>query len=262
MSKRIRFLRMFVFITFVGVSMTGCRGNLVRDEKISKLDEIALVIDATVLNERTLKSAQVDVGECEAITERLETVADRVLLRKGYRAKPMMRTVGFGYDSSRSIEVLFDSKFLAGGVSSSPPFVTVLHEGDVVVSKIGELHRRAAEAGLDSKSNIIDATLIGNLNSSRPMLVISASGKSTSGGSMLGNVAKGALNVIASIGSRQAARVMDFDKDTVFMAVQLVEPVSGSVLWQSSRRIETDPDAGNFVEQLSNILGELPHAQH
>ncbi len=116
-SMRCKPISIFVITCLFGLSLTGCRGNLVRDEKISQLNDIALVVDVTVIDERTLKAARLDAGKCEEIAERLETAAGRMLDKKGYRAQPMIRSVGLGHDPARSIEVLFDTREHAGAVS-------------------------------------------------------------------------------------------------------------------------------------------------
>ncbi len=122
----------------------------------------------------------------------------------------------------------------------------------VDIAQVAELHRK-----LDNDSMKRNANSLG----SKPMLVISARGKTVSSGSMLGNVAKGAVNVIATIGSRQAAKVMDFDKDTIDVSIQLVEQPGGNILWQAGKHLEEDPGAGSFDGVLKMLLHEFPRSQ-
>lgn len=241
-----------VVACLVGSSLSGCRGHLARDEKIGRTGEMVLVVDATVIDERTLKAARLDVGKCEAIAGELETVAGRMLERKGYRSQAMIRTVGLGFDPARNIEVMFDSREHEGVVSSSPPYILLTQLQNVDMAQVAGLHRRQADEGRK-----YSAITLG----SRPILLVSARGTSVSSGAMLGNVAKGAVNVIATIGSRQAAKVMEFDRDTVDLAVKLIDPASGEILWQAGRQLDADPDADNFGEALKTVLRDFPHSQ-
>jgi hypothetical protein len=138
------------------------------------------------------------------------------------------------------------------GPPNVPPFSAFIRVPGVSIPQLADLHKKP------EGSRFIIPDFHGK---PLPLMVVTLRGKSTSAGSMLTNVAKGAVNVVLSIGSRDAVSVMDFDKDTVQITASLIEGESGKLLWQESRKVSEAPRIGNFESELKEMLKKFPRAE-
>lgn len=266
------------------VMMAGCRNSLPREDEISHLREIAIVVDATVLNDRTNQPSLLNVAESEAIARRLEDIATERLRAKGYLARPMIRTVGFGFDRSQNIEVAYEAKAETGTPATSPPFAMLVRAGNVTASQIEKLHSAAIEDHLPSNGSHLGPM---------PLLVIGARGKFISGGAVAANIGKIAVNVVivaATIAARGGSgNGLEIEEDTLDLTLTLFDPRiqstppetrcdgspresvrrrpkeiaeealgCGPLLWRSKIHAAKDPDEQNFTKEVEALLKILP----
>jgi hypothetical protein len=268
----------------------GCRSSPPREDKIGRLKEIAIVVDATILNDRTNQPSLLNVAESDAIARRLENIVAERLRAKGYVARPMIRTVGFGFDRAQNIEVAYEAKAEFGTQASSPPFAMLVRGGNISAAQIDELHHAAIADRLP-----VEGSPLGPM----PILVIGARGKVISGGAVAANIGKIAVNVVivaATIAARGGSgNALEIEEDTLDLTLKLFDPripgthtdqgqarcagagregvrsrgnenaeevlACGPLLWRARKYAARDPDEQNFTMEVEALLKSLPPAK-
>jgi hypothetical protein len=288
-SKEITFMRLAVAL-LAGVITAGCGTSPPREDKIGRLKEIAIVVDATILNDRTNQPSLLNVAESDAIARHLENIAAERLRAKGYLARPVIRTIGLGFDRSQNIEVEYETKAEIGSRASSPPFAMLVRGDNVSASKIDELHGAAIEDRLPANGSPLGPM---------PILFIGARGKFISGGAVVANIGKIAVNVVivaATIAARGGSgNGLELEEDTLELTLKLFDPripntppdqgptrcagvgregvrsrgsenaeevlACGPLLWRARKYVARDPDEHNFTMEIEALLKSLPPAK-
>ncbi|HAK58930.1 MAG TPA: hypothetical protein DCO77_00925 [Nitrospiraceae bacterium] len=240
-----------VVIAFVLLSLIGCaRHRLPREnEKVSRLKEIAVVVDTTVTHARSMKALLLSVPENEAIAARLGTLTADALRTKGYAPLPPIHTVGM--TSQGRLKVHFSaSTGTAAPEPVSPPFLIAPKSDGITDEGVRNLFSKANGGLLPKEYNPFEPT---------PVMVISAQGNFISGGAMVANIGKGFLQALLFLGG-EGANVMN--KDTLTLSFRLFDPISGALLWHDQIEKSGNPDEATFARLISKMLKRLPNARN
>ena len=246
-----------VAIAFVLLSLIGCATHQFprESEKVGRLKDIAVVVDASVTHGRTMKDPLLSVPENEVIAARLGALTADVLRVKGYLPLPPVHIVGM--TAKGRIEVLFsDSTETVASRPASPPFLIGPKNNGITDERARDLFSKANGGWLPKDANPFEPT---------PVVVIIAQGHFISGGAMAANIGKGALNTLLVIGMAAGgggggnANLMEMDKDNLALTFRLFDPVTGVLLWQDQIKESGNADETTFVKEISKMLDRLPN---
>ena len=258
-TLRVRLTGWTVFvISFVsGCATTGFHQST---EEVSQLENIVVTVDTTVAHNRTMKQALLSTPENETIAQQLSAMITGELQANGYQVDRSYRTVGLTSLGEIDLEINRDSVG-ADPTFEHTPFVFKPQSTKIGRAQLAQLQRDIAQSKLAPEP----------IRSGQAVMVINASGFYISGGEVAGNVAKGTVNTLVVIGAAASAAVgggsgaagidvllMEFNKDTLILTLQLFDLYAGNLLWEDYVRISSDPSADNFAKQLKRMLRKLP----
>ncbi|MDH5649298.1 MAG: hypothetical protein OEY67_06545 [Gammaproteobacteria bacterium] len=249
-SLRTSFIGCLLLATFLA---NGCAtsGHPQYPELVSQLQGMAVVVDATVVHKRSLKPAILNTAENQAITEKLNDLVAMIMEKKGYNIEKTYQTVGLTSLGQIDMEISHDSADTENTFEDAP-FVLIPQASEVNRLQLTQLQKESTQSKLSPELNPFG----------QAVLVINASGFYISTGAVAGNVAKGAINVVAGIGAAMGGSSVDFielDKDTIILSVQLFDPKTGDLLWKDYARVNGNPDALGFLKNLTHLLEKLPN---
>ncbi|MBI5883012.1 MAG: hypothetical protein HZB91_07905 [Elusimicrobia bacterium] len=259
-------------ITFILLSLAACATQRFAREsgKVQHLKEIAIVVDVTVTHGRTIKDPILNVAENESIAARLGAITADVLRAKGYLPLPPVRAVGMA--APARLEVIFgDETEPAAPKPVSPPFLLAPTSDAVSDEHIRTLFTNTNESrGERGRKRVGSAgkSLPPGTNpfGAMPVVLINAQGYFISGGAVVANVGKGALNTIVVIGMAAGGggggnvKFLDMDKDNLALTFRMFEPIAGVLIWQDQFNDSGNADEAAFAKKISEMLAKLPDA--
>lgn len=230
--------------------LSGCVSPRFLDGQEHTFRELALVMDATVVNARLGAPAQINAASDNVLAAQMEVVVNEVLGSKGYLPIPMIRTTGLGFSSAQPLEVVIDMSAPHFGPPNLPPYSALIRAPGVNVFQVGALHNHPADSRFVIPSPENGRPL--------PVMVVTIRGKSASGEVMPFNAARGSSNIILSPGARDAESWTTYDSDTLSISVSLLEGGSGKLLWQEQRKVAAEPVVRNYAGELREMLQQFP----
>lgn len=264
-----------VAVAFILLSLAGCATQQFTQgkDKFSHFKEIAIVVDATVTHGRAMKDPLLSIPENEAIAAHLGAITADALRAKGYFPLAPVRAVGMA--SPAHLEAAFgDSAEPASAKPSSPPFLLAPASDVITVDRIRDLFIKIkATGGVSVSGGILMGRIVqkeewlpkeANPFGDKPVLLINAQGHFISGGDVVANVGKGAVNAALAIGmvvgGKGSDKIMEMDKDYLALNFRLFDPVTGVLIWQDQVNESGSADEANFAREISKMLGKLPAA--
>jgi len=220
--------------------------------QVSMLKGVVVVADSTVTRGRTIKSDTLSLAENKEIARGVAAKAEELLRRKGYdlSGEPVF-TVGISAPAEGMVELVNDA---GEEPAEAAPFL---------LSGGGAMDRDAA-AKLFEKAREESLPAADSPFGDRPLLVINASGRYISGGAVVGNVAKGMLNVVAAVGAGLGGggnvKFVEMDKDMYSLTFRLFDPTTGAMIWKDENTDSDNPDSGTFNKVLDKMVKKLPQA--
>lgn len=253
----IKTVRLIGFIILGTSFISGCATTrFIQDaEQVKGLQAMTVVVNATMSQGRTFKPDALSLAENEDIARNIASMTAALLEEKGYAvAYRPVHTVGLYGIIHKEIEIVNDigSKNVA-----SPPFL-IFPDGSKEKTMAAKLKEIAEGEDLKREDNPFGTT---------PVLVINADGRYISVGDIAGNVGRGALNVLASIGIILGGAVSnnigfaELHKDMVHLTFRLFDPSTGTLIWEDEYKDSDNPDSETFLKHLEKMMKKLPQTE-